>query len=257
MMSTLTFLGTGGGRYVLVSQRRHSGGIWLDFAEKMILDPGPGALVRALQYHKKPSELSAVIVSHKHLDHYNDAEIMIEAMTGGAKKKRGILAVNGNALDYISTYHRDVVNLIVPKAGDEFNVGKVRIIALPTHKHEEGTGFRFTAKDGVLAYSSDTGYAKELAEHYKKADVLILNVIFPRTKSLETHLNTFDAAKIIGEAAPRLAVIQHFGVTMLSAGPENEAAYIEKETGVRTIAATDGMTVDLSAADLHEKQLRL
>jgi ribonuclease BN (tRNA processing enzyme) len=256
-MSTLSFLGTGGGRYVLVSQRRHTGGIWLDFSEQMILDPGPGALVRALQHHKKPSQLSAVIVSHKHLDHYNDAEIMIEAMTNGAKKKHGILAVNENALGYISNYHRDVVSLIVPKAGDEFCVGKTRITALPTQKHEEGCGFRFTAEDGVLAYSSDTGYAKELAEHYKKADVLILNVIFPRTKSLETHLNTFDAAKIIGEAAPRLAVIQHFGLTMLKAGPENEAAYIENETGIRTIAATDGMTVDLPTADLPEKQLHL
>ena len=256
-MSSLTFLGTGGGRFVLVSQRRHTGGIWLDLDEKIILDPGPGALVRALQHHKKPASLSAVIVSHKHLDHYNDAEIMIEAMTNGAKKKRGILAVSENALEYISAYHREVVDLIVPKAGDGFTVGATRITALPTHKHDEGIGFRFTAEDCVLAYSSDTGYSKDLAAHYKKADVLILNVIFPRKKSLETHLNTSDAAKIIGEAAPRLAVIQHFGVTMLNTGPEEEAAYIEKETGIRTIAATDGMTLDLSAADLKDRQLRL
>ncbi len=256
-MSSLTFLGTGGGRHVLVSQRRHTGGIWLDFSEKMILDPGPGALVRALQHHKKPHHLAAVFVSHKHLDHYNDAEIMVEAMTDGAKKKRGTLAVNENALEYISAYHRNVVELIVPKAGDEFTIGRTCITALPTHKHDDGLGFRFTAEEGILSYSSDTGYEKGLGGHYKGSDVLILNVIFPRKKSLETHLNTLDAAKIVGEAAPRLAVIQHFGLTMLAAGPENEAAYIEKETGIRTIAAADGMTVDLAAADLADRQMRL
>jgi ribonuclease BN (tRNA processing enzyme) len=256
-MSFLTFLGTGGGRYVLVTQRRYSGGIWLESDEKTIIDPGPGALVRALQYHKNPAALAAVLVSHKHLDHYNDAEIMVEAMTEGAKKKRGLLAVNQNALGYISDYHQKAAELLVLKAGDGFLVGKTNVTALPTYRHEDGTGFRFELPDGVLAYSSDTGYDKKLAENYAGADVLILNVIFPRTKSLESHLNTHDAVKVVSEARPRLAVIQHFGVMMLNAGPEKEAAYIEQETGIKTTAAADGMEIDVGKAAAKDLQLRL
>lgn len=256
-MSSITFLGTGGGRYVLVTQRRYSGGIWLDLGKKIILDPGPGALVRALQFHKKPSELDAVLVSHKHLDHYNDAEIMVEAMTGGAKKKRGILAVNYTAADYISSYHKQVVDFISIKKGEFFSIGEIKVTALPTYNHEECTGFRFEAADGTLVYSSDTGYTDKLAENYVGADVLILNVIFPRTKSLESHLSTYDAIKILEAAKPRAAVIQHFGMTMLNSNPENEAAFIQEKTGIKTIAAYDGMTIDLVKAEVAGKQLKL
>ncbi|MBN2014581.1 MAG: MBL fold metallo-hydrolase [Candidatus Altiarchaeota archaeon] len=256
-MHSLTFLGTGGGRFVLLSQRRYSGGIWLDFGTKILLDPGPGALVRAHQFKKKPQELDAVLVSHKHLDHYNDAEVMIEAMTYGTKKKKGILAINKNALEYISEYHQKAVTVIVPKPGEVFTVENIKVKALPTFKHEEGIGFRFITEAGVLTYSSDTGYSEKLIYGYKDSKILLLNVIFPRTKALESHLNTEDAARIIGDVKPELAIIQHFGTAMLNAGPEKEAAFIEEKTGVKTMAARDGMTVDVETLRTEERQLRL
>ena len=56
--NSITFLGTGGGRFVILSQRRYSGGLWLDFdGTQILLDPGPGALIRALQFHKDVSKL--------------------------------------------------------------------------------------------------------------------------------------------------------------------------------------------------------
>ena len=38
------------------------------------IDPGPGAIVNTHQEVDEPSETNAVIVSHAHLDHSNDAE---------------------------------------------------------------------------------------------------------------------------------------------------------------------------------------
>lgn len=256
-MNSLTFLGTGGGRFVLLNQRRYSGGLWLDLGAKMILDPGPGALIRALQFKKKPHELDSVLVSHKHLDHYNDAEVMIEAMTYGTKKDKGVLAINKNALDYISEYHRKAVTVIIPKAGEEFTVEGVKVKAIPTFKHEGGVGFKFFTEDGVITYSADTGYSTDLVKDYMNSKILILNVIFPRSKKLESHLNTDDAAAILEGARPEIAIIQHFGVTMLNADPEKEAAFIEEKTGVKTIAARDGMTISLEDIGSEEKQLRL
>lgn len=228
-----------------MNQRRYSGGLWLDLEETVAMDPGPGALIRALQFKKDPQKLDGVLVSHHHIDHYNDAEILVEAMTRGMKVKRGALALSVNVLDYVSDYHKSFVELITAEPGKKFQIGSLGIDALPTSNHEEAVGFRFHSKYGEITCTADTAYDKDLVKHYKGSKVLILNTIFPAGKEIDVHLNTRTAALIVEEARPELAVLQHFGMTMLNCGPEKEAKSIEDETGVRTIAARDGMEIDL------------
>jgi ribonuclease BN (tRNA processing enzyme) len=244
-MASITFLGTGGGRFVILNQRRYSGGLFLDLESKISMDPGPGALIRALQFKKDPQRLDAVMVSHHHIDHYNDAEILVEAMTRGMRTKRGALVLNKGALDYVSDYHKSFVELIIAEPKNKFQIGELEIECLPTENHEGAVGFRFNSEHGTIICSSDTAYSKDLAEHYKGAKVLILNTIAPAGKEISTHLNTRAAALIVKDARPKLAVTQHFGMTMLNSDPAKEAKWIEEETGVRTIAARDGMELDL------------
>ncbi len=260
-MSSFTLLGTGGGRFVLLTQRRYSGGIWLDFNTRIILDPGPGALIRALQFRKDPGKLDAVLVSHRHLDHYNDAELMVEAMTGGMKKKKGILVADKGALTYISDYHKKQVELIVPEAGDEFKIKDLRVQALPTEKHADGIGFKFFTDEGIVTYTSDTDYCRDLIPYYRDSRILIINCIFPYSKDIITHLNTKKALEIIRQVKPKLAILTHFGMQMLNAGPDKEAELVENECGVKTVASRDGMVVDVETLEIYrdgkEKQLTL
>ncbi len=244
-MASLTFLGTGGGRFVILNQRRYSGGLWLDLEATISLDPGPGALIRALQYGKNPQKLDAVFVSHNHLDHYNDAELMIEAMTRGMRQKRGTLVINKAGLDYISEYHRGFTEVLTPEPGDLFEINGMQVQALPTKDHADGVGYKFFSSEGVVAYSADTGYSENLVPYYKGAKILILNTIFPASKEIDVHLNTRTAGLLVKAAGPDLALINHFGMTILNAGPEKEAKNIEDATGVRTLAAIDGMSIDL------------
>ncbi len=255
-MPSITFLGTGGGRYVLLSQRRYTGGIWLNLESSLVLDPGPGSLIRALQFGKNPEKLDAVMVSHKHLDHYNDAELMLEAMTKGVKRRHGYLVIDENALEYVSSYHQNSVDVLVPKPGDSFRLGYLKVQAIPAKSHE-GMGFRFLSDDGTVTYTSDTDYSKDLIKHYKNSRILIINSIFPSGMNIKSHLNADDALRIVEEAKPELAVLNHFGMQMLNRGPEKEAKRIQEKTGIRTIAARDGMTLDLKKLDEEVKQLKL
>ena len=97
----ITFLGTGGGRFSAISQRRMTGGFRIDNlnGKNYHVDPGPGALVRTYQFGFDPRNLDGVFVSHAHTDHYNDAEILIEAMTRGMTKEYGVVLGNKSVLD--------------------------------------------------------------------------------------------------------------------------------------------------------------
>src|SRR5580700_6802382 len=92
MGSSILFLGSGGARFVVARQLRASGGMWMRFGATQIhVDPGPGALVRALSHVPpcNPRELDAIVLSHKHLDHSGDVNVIIEAMTSGGFHRRG------------------------------------------------------------------------------------------------------------------------------------------------------------------------
>jgi len=95
----IKFLGTAGARFVVARQLRASAGVFIKMkGSNIILDPGPGTLVRCAK-SKPPIDiaaLDAVILSHAHIDHTNDANILIDAMTGGGLKKRGILFARTN-----------------------------------------------------------------------------------------------------------------------------------------------------------------
>ena len=87
----INFLGTGGARFMIISQLLASGGMWLSLnGTEILLDPGPGCIVQSTKRKLRADKLNAIILSHRHLDHSGDANVMVEAMAqGGLKKPRG------------------------------------------------------------------------------------------------------------------------------------------------------------------------
>lgn len=87
---TITFLGTGGARFMITSQLLATGGLWFNIeGTNFLVDPGPGCIVQATKRKLNPEKLSGIIVSHRHLDHAADVNIMVEAMTRGGFRRHG------------------------------------------------------------------------------------------------------------------------------------------------------------------------
>ena len=91
----IIFLGTGGGRFATITQKRRTAGIRIiSEGLNLHLDPGPGALVHSINEGLDPQKLDAIFVSHCHPDHYTDAEVLIEAMTRGISRFKKCLKRN-------------------------------------------------------------------------------------------------------------------------------------------------------------------
>jgi len=96
----LTFMGTAGARFMVAKQLAASGGLYLEDGNTRIsLDPGPGAIVQYAKRKVDLTKLDAIVISHRHLDHAGDVNVMVEAMTEGGFARRGRLYCPSDALD--------------------------------------------------------------------------------------------------------------------------------------------------------------
>lgn len=247
----IKFLGTAGARFVMIKQLRASGGIWVNSnGTNILIDPGPGSIVRCAASKPKidPSKLDAIILTHRHLDHSNDINVMIEAMTEGGFKKRGIVfcprdAV-GNTGSVILDYAKALPEKIeILEAKKNYRAGDFRFSTSMRHLHPAETyGIKFKIKDTSVSLLADTKYFQGLKRFYK-TDILIVNVVFCGARPEVEHLSIDDAERLIKEIKPKKAILTHFGMTMLKANPYKVAERLSQKLGIGVSAAYDGMNL--------------
>ena len=250
----ISFLGTGGGRFVVLNQLLTTGGFIIKSGNiKLLVDPGPGALIRAQQFKKNIKEINSIFVSHRHLDHYNDLEVCIEVMTSGATKKKGYLIGNKNVINSVSEYHLNLLEKYYSlKPDDEINFFDAKLTATKcVHKEKECIGFVLKDKK-IIGYTADGEYYEGQEKYFLNCDCLIINCLRPRYAKMRGHMTSDKAKELIEKSKPKLAILQHFGMKMLFGVAEKEARWIEKETGIRTIAAKDGVSYNIDNKSLNE-----
>lgn len=105
------------------------------------------------------------------------------------------------------------------------------------------------SEDLTISYTSDTAYFEKLSNYHKDADILIASVIRPGNDSINGHMCTGNFKDLVGEVKPKLAIMTHFGFKMLNEDPILEAKLVKEETGIPTLAAFDGMQVNINNKD--------
>jgi ribonuclease BN (tRNA processing enzyme) len=176
---------------------------------------------------------------------------MIEAMTEGGFKKRGTLFASKDALEedpvvlkYVMGY---VERVEVLKEDSEYQIGDIRFSTARRHQHRVETyGLNFNTSPRTISFITDTRFFPELSDLYR-GEILVIHVV--RLKPIGDdpidHLSIEDVKSILKKAKPRLTILTHFGMTMIKAKPWIVAAELEKELGLKVIAASDGMKIDL------------
>ena len=226
----IKFLGTAGARFVMIKQLRASGGLWISAGGVNILvDPGPGSIVRCASSRPKldPSKLDAIILTHRHIDHSSDINVMIEAMTGGGFKKRGVVFCTQDALGedaVILKYARTFVEKIeLLEPLKDYSVGDFKFLTSMLHLHPVQTyGLKFKIDYTSVGLLTDTRYFKDLIDFYK-TDLLIISVVFLEPRAGIDHLSLVEVEPLIKEIRPKRVILTHFGMNMLKAKPHIQA----------------------------------
>lgn len=250
------FLGTAGSRWVVARQTRASGGVYLELeGSKALLDPGPGALVRCAEADPPidPVELDALILSHRHIDHCNDVNIMMDAMTGGGLRRRGRLFAPRNCLEgsepVVLQYVRGFVDgITILEPGMQYRIGNLHFATTVDLEHGgDAFGLHFALPNGRLSFLTDTRAFPDLGALFAGSDTLVINVTLLRRPDSPRilHLCMDDVREIALQARPRRLILTHFGVHVLQEGPENIARDLQDRLGIEVLAATDGMRLEV------------
>lgn len=245
----ILFLGTGGGRHVMHTQIRKTGGIYVELdGKKFIIDPGPGSLINAHALKLSPETWSGVMLSHMHVDHSNDANLMLDGMKDPFLIAEEHCLMNSeNYFPYITKYHQSK-SLVYPiSAGKTVDTG-IEVGACKADHYSPTVGFKISGSS-IIGYSSDGAYYKGQEKFFEGCDILILNVLVPEGKEIEPHRHmSVDGAISLLKALdkkPKICILTHFSFWMLRAGVAKQTNLIKSATGVNVVPAEDFMEIAL------------
>ncbi|MDR1482890.1 MAG: MBL fold metallo-hydrolase [Synergistaceae bacterium] len=253
--SFVRFLGTAGSRFIMLSQRRSSGGLWFSYGGAMgVIDPGPGSLVRICAACPQLSalDINTIILTHRHIDHSSDLNALVEGMTLRSAEKRGMVLLTD---DCVSQGDSVLLNFAarklkeIPKHADghRTELSPTATVESVIHKHHGiqcyGLIFRGAGLPtwGII---SDTAALPDFPKRYEECGMIVINTTIPLPRAGLEHMSLSDVRSLLQVLHPQLAILTHMGGWVLDLGPDEAVGDLSTEK-TRVIAARDGMIVDL------------
>jgi len=246
----LVFLGTGGGKNVMFTQFRKTGGIFIELdGTKLIIDPGPGSLVYSQKLKLNPRKLDGLLLSHLHPDHSTDANALLDGL------KNPVLIAEEHCLKpkdayypCISKYQQENSIVHTAKINKKIEMKNLNIMVNRADHYVPCVGFKIIGSK-IIGYPADGTYYNGQEKNYD-CDLLILNILVPKGEASmpNKHMSVDEAIRLIKriKKKPKLVVIQHFSFWMIRANVWIQAKAIQEAAGIKTIPADDFMEIDLN-----------
>lgn len=219
---------------------------------RLLIDAGNGSLAN-LQQIARPSEISAVIVTHQHVDHMADlvglyhirrfhpegpAELPVYT-TAGVIALMDVLA-GDPTLHQVCRFHQ-------VGAGARIEVGDLTVECFPARHPVETLALRVESAGSVLAYSADSGPAPELVACARGANLFLCESTWVAGRAdhpKDLHLNAAQAGQCASEAGAQELVLTHVAHPGDPAAAVTEARY--------TYAGPCSAATDLAAYPIGE-----
>lgn len=196
----------------------------------LLLDLGPGTL-QELRKHANFRALTAIVISHMHVDHMADlltlrfalaynpvsppGRIPLYLPPGGAAHVERLAAVFGGE-DEVAGFFGSVFDVSEYEPSQELVIGALRLTFTPTVHFVPCWAIRVSPVDresSDLTYTADSGPAADLAAFAEGSAVLISEATYldpPDTPREERgHLSASEAGQLASEAGVSTLVLTH------------------------------------------------
>ncbi|MEW5692064.1 MAG: MBL fold metallo-hydrolase [Candidatus Hydrogenedentota bacterium] len=251
----IIFLGTG--TAIFTKKRGAPGIIIKNKNETLLFDPGTGTGQRLVLNNIDPREISAIFITHFHIDHTADLIPLFFAFkTPGYKPYKRYLNIYGpvglrRLISELKKIYGDWIkadeykrNFVELKKRCKVNTEEFTIETFPVPHTTTSLGFKIRErKTGVVvSYSGDTGFSSGFAKFVNNSDILILECSLPDTMAIRTHLTPKDVCEFLKLADVNKVVLTHFYP------PVDIPSYfrkISKITKRDIIQAYDGMKIKM------------
>jgi ribonuclease BN (tRNA processing enzyme) len=197
----------------------------------ILLDPGPGALVRLVKSGLAPSgvdEINLVLLTHLHPDHSTDLISLLFAVHSPVCTSTAPLHIRGpvGLISFLEKLREIYGRWLTPRNRtlevSEWSDGEV--LHLPSGSKVETfrvnhpqdsfsdhpLGYRFTDSAGKIAvFSGDTAPCPELNQAARRADLLVVECSTPDNLAIDGHMHPSAVGALCAEAQPGQVVLTH------------------------------------------------
>jgi ribonuclease Z len=182
---------------------------------KVLVDSGPCVLKLLLAYGIPLNQISDIIITHKHADHYTGLPYLIWAIAKAKVNKIRLYASNDIIDHFRKLYHfinekapKLTIEYIPLKANSRFDLGTGYMVPFEVSHTVQTYGISIHSQERAIVFSSDTEICKEVERYSNKANVLIHDV-FNLKSNKKGHSNAIDVAKIAQKCSVELLIPVH------------------------------------------------
>ncbi len=223
----------------------------------VLLDVGQG-VIRNLQRVMDPRELTAVVVSHMHADHFLDlvglrylypwgepsGQRMPVYLPPGGRARLGALA---DAISERAGFFDSAFESAEYEPTTALTIGDLRLRFFEGRHYVPAWGVVVEAPDGArLAYTGDTGPSTGVEDAVRGADLLLVESAIASARHDDRqrgHMTAVEAVALADTAEARSALLVHYGPERLG-----ELEGICTAAGRFVRPAIDGLTVTVTPA---------
>ena len=198
------------------------------------LDAGTGTFM-ALARYIDPGRLTAVVLSHVHVDHCADLFGLYGYLAYGPS---GVVPVPvyapAGAAELLTAFARagdehvfnTVLDLVTVAPGDEVTAGAIALTFGAAVHPVPALTARLSVGDVGMVYSGDTGPGSDLADLARGCELLLCEATIAGERDDATypyHLTSFEAGSLAARAGVERLVVTHLAHTVDRAGAAREA----------------------------------